>query len=137
MRFLLDLALYGRKGNVTLKEVAQRQAISEKYLWQVISPLKRAGLISAAAGPGGGYALTNPPASITLSAILDVLEGSALGLSVTPKPAAGPGGNARAFREIWKEISVKLSEVLESITLRDMVEKQQAMAQRSVAEFSI
>lgn len=137
VRFMMDLADHGERGNVTLREISRRQAISEKYLWQVVNPLKKEGLIRAVAGPGGGFALARPPAAITLGDILDVLEGGNGLVPCTDEPAECGRSNACAAREVWKEVAQTLTETLASITLADMVEKQRTMEQRSVKEYCI
>ncbi|MBM4143922.1 MAG: Rrf2 family transcriptional regulator [Lentisphaerae bacterium] len=137
VRFMMDLATHEKEGNVTLREISRRQAISEKYLWQVVNPLKKEGLIRAVAGPGGGFALARAPAAITLGDILGVLEGDSALVACTDEPAACPRSNACAAREVWKEVAQKLTGILASITLAGMVERQRAMEQRSAKEYCI
>jgi Rrf2 family transcriptional regulator, cysteine metabolism repressor len=137
LRFMMDLAAHQRDGNVTLREVSQRQAISEKYLWQVANPLKKEGLIRAVAGPGGGFTLTRAPTAITLGDILAVLEGNNALVACNDEPATCARSNACAAREVWRDVGQKLTETLNSITLADMAEKQRTMEQRSVKEYCI
>lgn len=137
VRFLMDLADPERRGNVTLREVSDRQAISEKYLWQVADPLKKAGLIRAVAGPGGGYTLARAATSITLRDILAVLEGDNALVACPDEPPASSRSNAVAAREMWKEVDEKLAAVLDSITLADMAEKQIALDQGAVRGYCI
>jgi Rrf2 family protein len=137
LRFLIDLADHERRGNVTLREVSRRQAISEKYLWQVVNPLKKAGLIRAASGPGGGYALAREAKEVTLRDILAVLEGEEVFVSCTQEPDACPRSSACASREVWREVDEKLTGVLESITLAGMVEKQAAINRVLAGEYAI
>lgn len=137
VRFLIDIAAHSAEGNVTMKEVAQRQSISEKYLWQVVNPLKTAGLIRAVAGPHGGCTLAKPPSAITLRDILAVLEGDCTLAACVTTPSVCRRSNACASREVWKEVEGKLAEAMESITLSDMVAKQRAMAQDSLMEYNI
>ena len=137
VRFLMDLVTHNETKNVTLKEVAERQSISEKYLWQVVTPLKKAGLIRAVAGPGGGYTLAKPPAAITLNDILDVLEGGSALVDCHTEPSVCVRSNICAAREVWKEVADKIAEVLTSITLGDMAEKQRAMSEAEFLNYSI
>jgi Rrf2 family protein len=137
VRFLMDLVLHNAAGNVTLREVAQRQEISEKYLWQIVSPLKKAGLIRAVAGPGGGYALARPPASITLRDILVVLEGDFSLAPCTQEPQTCARSAACAPRAIWQEVDEKIAVILKSVTLKTMADRQQAMLQKQTNEYSI
>ena len=76
LRLMLDIALVGGKAPVSLRDVAQRQDISDKYLEQIITPLSRAGLVRSVRGAGGGYLLTKSPEEYTVGEILRVLEGS-------------------------------------------------------------
>lgn len=70
LRFMIDLATNGNaQDKVSLKQVAKRQAISEKYLWQIANRLKAAGLICATAGPRGGYALAMSENSMPVHSI--------------------------------------------------------------------
>lgn len=137
VRFMMDLANHGEQGNVTLREVSRRHSISEKYLWQVANALKKAGLIRAVAGPGGGFALARAPADVTLGDILDVLEGGNSLVPCADESAACPRSNACAAREVWRDVAQKLTDVFASVTLADMVEKQRVIEQRSAKEYCI
>jgi len=135
---MIDLATNGNAQNkVSLQQVAKRQAISEKYLWQIANRLKAAGLIRATAGPHGGYALAKPPLTITLRDILTVLEGDCMLVACVTTPTVCPRSNACASREVWKEVNEKLVEVMQSITLSAMVAKERAMAENSMPAYSI
>ncbi|MDP2990746.1 MAG: Rrf2 family transcriptional regulator [Kiritimatiellota bacterium] len=137
LRFMIDLATNSIHGKVTLHQVAKRQAISEKYLWQIANRLKAVGLIRATAGPHGGYALAKPPSTITLRDILTVLEGDCTLVACVTTPTVCPRSNACASREVWKEVDEKLAEAMESITLSAMVAKERAMAENSMPAYSI
>ena len=75
-RLMLELALEYGKGPVLLKEVAERQEISEKYLGHLISPLKAAGLINSTRGAHGGYTLAKASKDITLAEVVQAVEGN-------------------------------------------------------------
>lgn len=126
MRFMLDLAVHGKEGVVTLKAVARRQQISEKYLWQVVTRLKSAGLIAATAGAKGGYTLARDPAKVTLKDILDPLEGDCALVTYTERAKACSRGSVCVAREIWQEVSRALAQAMEAITLQTMIEKYEA-----------
>ena len=76
LRLMLDLALCEQGKYVALKDVAQRQGISVKYLEQIISVLSHAGFVRSVRGSGGGYMLTNEPKDYTVGMILRLTEGS-------------------------------------------------------------
>lgn len=137
VRFMVDLVAHSTEGNVTLKEVAKRQAISEKYLWQIVNPLKAVGLLRAIAGPGGGYTLAKPPSAVTLRDILAVLEGDCTLVACVTTPTVCPRSSACASREVWRELDGKLAEAMQSITLSDMVAKQKALTADAPLEYAI
>ena len=70
LRLMLDLALCGGKEPVSLRDVAERQGLSDKYLEQIVTPLSRAGLVRSVRGAGGGYLLTRSPEEYTVGDIL-------------------------------------------------------------------
>lgn len=73
---MLDLALNEETGYIPIKEIAERQGISDKYLEQIISVLNRAGFVKSVRGAGGGYKLTKKPSEYTVRMILELTEGS-------------------------------------------------------------
>lgn len=137
LRFMIDLVTNGQQGKVTLHQVAKRQTISEKYLWQIANRLKDAGLISAIPGAKGGYILAKPPDKITLADILGALEGNFMLVPCIKAAAACPRSVACGAREVWQEVSAKMTEVLQSITLRDMLAKQLKMMKNAPLTYTI
>jgi Rrf2 family protein len=124
LRLMTDLAInYGKK-HVTLKEISKRQAISEKYLWHLVPPLKSAGLMSTGRGAHGGYSLAKPPAKITLKQIVTALEGPLCPVECVGNPALCKRARMCASRDVWREIGKKIEDTLEGITLEDMAERQ-------------
>jgi len=121
---MLDLALNYDRGPVPLHDVSERQGISEKYLWQLINPLKNAGLVRSTRGAHGGYVLAKPARQISLKDIMEVLEGSMCLVDCTINPAMCKRSTACVSREVWREVSLKMLKVLESFTLDQMVDKQ-------------
>ena len=122
VRLMLDLALHYKCGSVFLKDVAMRQNISEKYLWQLTGPLKAARLINSVRGPRGGYSLARKPPEIKLKEIVDVLEGPLCIVDCVDDPALCERSESCITRNIWKNISQSISDVLDSVSLQDMVE---------------
>ncbi len=123
-RLMMDLALHYGNGPIALKDIAERQEISEKYLWQLIVPLKIAGLINSTRGPQGGYTLSKSPSEITLKDIITVLDGPLCIVDCVDNPKICKRSESCVTRNIWEEVSNKISEILGSITLEDMIEKQ-------------
>jgi len=132
-RLMLDLALHYGEGPVLLKDIANRQGISEKYLWQLINPLKTMGLIGSTRGAHGGYVLARPPEEITLKEIVRVLEGSLCLVDCVENPGVCDRSQTCTSRDIWTEASNQISQILESMTLDKMVAKQRTKNQESMA----
>lgn len=87
LRLMLDIALNSGGKAVSLRDVARRQEISDKYLEQIVTPLSRAGLVRSVRGAGGGYLLTREPKDYTVGEILRPLEGD-----LAPVECVSPGG---------------------------------------------
>lgn len=123
-RLMLELALCYGMGPVLLKDIAKRQGISEGYLEHLLPPLKAAGLVSSSRGAHGGYALAKAPSEITLKEVVCVLEGSLSPVECVDAPSICQRVRSCVTRDIWKELREKISQTLESVTLKDMVERQ-------------
>ncbi len=124
VRLMVDLALHYGNGPIYLKDIAGRQGISEKYLWQLINPLKAAGLVSSTRGAHGGYALAREPKGISLKEILQVLEGSLCLVDCVDNPASCKRAASCISRDIWGEASRDMQRTLADTTLAAMVSRQ-------------
>ena len=124
VRLMLDLALHYGEGPILLKDIAERQGISEKYLWQLINPLKTTGLVNSLRGAHGGYVLGKSPEAISIKAILQVLEGSLCLVDCVDNPALCERSLSCISRDIWGEASKNMQQTLEDTTLAAMVERQ-------------
>ena len=76
LRIMIDLAQHSGDGNVPLKEIAERQQISKKYLEIIVRDLVKGGMLYGVSGKGGGYSLCRRPEDYTVGEILEVLEGT-------------------------------------------------------------
>jgi Rrf2 family protein len=128
---MLDLALHGQDGAVSLSDVARRQAISEKYLWQVVNPLKSAGLVAVTRGSKGGFMLISDPSLITLKDIVDAVEGESVLVDCVATPESCERSGTCVMQSVWQEVSQKISEAMQSVTLQSIVERQKLL-QRDV-----
>jgi Rrf2 family protein len=124
VRLMLELALHYGEGPILLKDIAERQGISEKYLWQLINPLKTTGLVNSLRGAHGGYVLGKAPEAISLKAILQVLEGSLCLVDCVDNPALCKRSLSCISRDVWGEASKNMQQTLEDTTLAAMVERQ-------------
>ena len=102
---MLDLALHYGEGPIYLKDIARRQDISAKYLWQLINPLKMTKLITSTRGAHGGYVLGKEPERISLKEILDVLEGSLCLVDCVDNPSICERTPFCVSRDVWEEVS--------------------------------
>ena len=123
LRLMLDIALVGGKAPVSLRDVAQRQDISDKYLEQIITPLSRAGLVRSVRGAGGGYLLTKSPEEYTVGEILRVLEGSLAPVSCAQDKLCCGRAEQCVTQEVWAEIAAAVSAGVDHITLADLVRR--------------
>lgn len=112
---LVDLAVHERLGAVTAGSIANRQKISLGYLEQLIARLRRAGLVTAYRGPGGGYSLTRDPADITAYEIVMAVDDIRL--------AGKPKGEG-VQTNLWQGLDDHIQSFLESTTLASLVAQQ-------------
>ena len=124
VRLMFDLALQAGDGPVTLKDIAARQEISEKYLSNLILVLKNAGFVRSVRGSQGGYTLARPPRDITLKDILVALEGPMCLVECTEKPLLCQRSEECLMRDVWSEVTGKMLDALESFTLEGLMERQ-------------
>ncbi len=115
---------YGR-GPIPLKNIAKEQGISEPYLEQIISSLRKAGLVKSVRGAQGGYMLTKDPARITVGDIIRILEGPIVPTDCVIDNDNITCQNARGCipREVWKKVKDSVNEVMDSITLKQMCDE--------------
>ncbi len=123
-RAMCDLAMHFGEGPIMVKDISKRQYISERYLEQILTPLKLAGLVRATRGSRGGFALARPPSAITLLDIIYTVEGSTAPVECVDDAQVCPLSNSCAGREVWSEIKRVTDKVLESTTLQHLLEKQ-------------
>jgi len=136
-RALLDLALQEGEEPVLLKDIAQRQQISLRYLEHLITPLVTAGILRSTRGPRGGILLAKPPEEIRLSEVIQLLEGSIAPVDCVNDPKACPRSSLCATRDIWIELKNLMNGVLQSTTLQDLVERQKRKEEPAGATYYI
>lgn len=122
LRVMIDLAEHQANGRIPLKEIAERQGVSEKYLENILSILVRNGVLSGMRGKGGGYRLTKDPDQFTVGEILRLTEGS---LAPVACLESGTPGCDRAAEcktlAMWEELDRMISNYLDGITIADLV----------------
>ncbi len=124
LRTLMDIAVHQHDGPVTLNDIADRQGISAKYLWQIMNLLKTAGFVRGTRGPKGGYVLVREPADITLLDMIETLEGPVTLVECVEDPGCcDRSENCVAFT-VWDEVSRSICDILKSITLAEILRRQ-------------
>jgi Rrf2 family protein len=124
MRLMLELALKHGKGPMFLKDISSRQDVSEKYLGQIIIPLKARGLVNAFRGSHGGYTLSREPGKITLREIVEVLENGMNIVECVRNPSVCKRSETCITQGVWTKVEKAILETLEGITLADLVREQ-------------
>jgi Rrf2 family protein len=122
----MDIALHQGKGTVTLNDIAKRQAISVKYLWQVINPLKTAGLLRVTRGAKGGYVLARRPEEITLYEIVTILEGELSLVDCLGKEVKCDMIDSCIARTVWRDVNQVVEKALKGITLAGILKRYEA-----------
>ncbi|MCM1467675.1 MAG: Rrf2 family transcriptional regulator [Alistipes sp.] len=125
LRLMLDLALQDTGEPVSIKDIAKRQEISEKYLEQIISVLNKAGFVKSVRGASGGYVLKRQPKEYTVGMILRTTEGSLAPVECAEDRNGECGRMAGCVTVmVWKKINDAVNDVVDNITLADLVEWQ-------------
>ncbi len=125
LRLMVDLAVNGEEKCIPLREIADRQQVSDKYLEQIITKLSKAGLVKSVRGAQGGYVLTRSPQQYTVGMILRQTEGSLVPVSCVDHPQAGHCSQEEVCvtQEVWRKIGEAVSDVVDHITLAELAEK--------------
>lgn len=120
LRALIDLAINMDSENVSIKAISERQNISERYLEQIFSLLRKAGIIVGRKGAQGGYSLGKKTSELTITELLKVLEGDSIFIDINDKAE----NELEDFinKNLWKDINSIIKDYFTSITLEDLVE---------------
>jgi Rrf2 family protein len=124
---MLDLALHEEEAPVQVKDISERTGVSDRYLEQLLTPLRIAGLVKATRGSHGGFALAYPPSEIKVSHIMQAMEGSMAPTDCVDHSDICSRADTCATRQIWGEIKDAIDAILESTTLKDLVQRQKAL----------
>lgn len=119
---MLDVAIHAVSGPVSLADISERQEISLSYLEQLFSRLRKHGLVSSVRGPGGGYRLGKCSEQITVADVI-----GAVNESINATKCSGQGncqGGAQCLtHSLWVDLSVRIEEFLQNISLSELVEQ--------------
>lgn len=124
LRVMLSLAQRGEGEYIPIKEIAEAEGISLKYLESIMTQLSKGGLVDALHGKGGGYRLNRKPEEYTVGSILKLTEGGLAAVSCT---AEGPSACARSAccetRPMWDKLDKMINDFFEGITLADLLKE--------------
>lgn len=129
LRAMLDMAQNEEEGPIASHTIAQRQEISERYLEQLLIPLKQAGLVKSIRGSQGGYVLGRAPKDISVGDIIRVLEGPLAPVDCVNEvnPDECKRSDYCVTRIIWAKVRDSVAEILDSYSLEDLVKESQQM----------
>jgi Rrf2 family protein len=128
VRLMVALALNYGNGITLLKDVSRREGISEKYLGQIIIPLKNAGLVTSQRGSRGGYALAHPPEAVTVKDVVEAIEGKIATVLCVHEPEACARASSCVAKRVWKQLSEDIERSLSSFTLAALARQTRELA---------
>ncbi|MBQ7801250.1 MAG: Rrf2 family transcriptional regulator [Oscillospiraceae bacterium] len=124
LRVMIDLAEHRTEDFISLKGIAQRQEISEKYLESIIRMLVKARVLESLRGKGGGYKLRKPPEAYTVGSILYLTEESLAPVACLEEGADACAKAAKCRTlPLWQGLDKVIREYLESVTIADLMER--------------
>lgn len=131
---ILDIALNAENGPVSLADISERQHISLSYLEQLFAKLRRHGLVKSVRGPGGGYQLGQPSSQISIAMII-----AAVNENITVTRCLGQAdcqsGKECLTHSLWEELSHRIEDFLNEITIAELVAKHQKRHHHSHKDF--
>ena len=123
LRVMVDLARRGEE-YVPLKEIAESEGISQKYLESIMTALSKGGFVDAVHGKGGGYRLNRSPDKYTIGSILKLTEGSLAAVSCTTQgPAACSRSECCQTKPMWDKLDKMIDDFFEGITVADLLKE--------------
>lgn len=125
LRALIDLAKYSEIEPVSINSIAARQGISERYLEQLMTLLKKAGLIKSIRGAGGGYVLAKEMSEISVGDVLRALEGNLEPVECTgfSEEASCEAAGGCVTKYVWQRINESINQTVNEISLKQLVEE--------------
>ncbi len=125
LRLMLDLAANETGTPISVKDIAERQGISDKYLEQIIAMLNKAGFVKSIRGAQGGYILSKHPSEYTVGMILRLAEGSLAPVSCVEGNVTCERAGKCGTAALWKKMHDAVNGVIDTTTLQDLLDWQQ------------
>ena len=121
---MLELASrFGSGEPVRIRKIAERHDIPPRFLVQILLQLKGAGLVASTRGAAGGYHLIQPPESVSLGAVMDVIEGAPTNGSRKVCSASPDSPAVKVLIHAWQTVTAKEKEMLADITFAELLER--------------
>ncbi|MFP4015884.1 MAG: RrF2 family transcriptional regulator [Halanaerobiales bacterium] len=136
LRAMVDLAVHEHSGAIPLREISERQGISEQYLEQLFASLRKSGIVKSVRGAHGGYLLNHKPEDITVKDILATLEGPLAPVDCVLSKDAREECESRdgcVTFDLWVKVKTNIDELLDSVTLAEL--KKQYKDNKSDTDF--
>lgn len=135
LRALIDLAQYSEKEPVSISSISARQGISERYLEQLMSLLKKAGLVKSIRGAGGGYVLAKDAGEISVGDVLRALEGSLepVECAAFHEDEACEAAGGCVTKYVWQKINESIQQTVDEIVLKRLVDESKAVCQQNLS----
>ena len=122
LRVMVHFAQRGGDEYIPLKEIAESEGISQKYLESIMTTLSKAGFVDAVHGKGGGYRLIRSPAASTVGAILKLTEGGLSAVSCTTQGASACSRTECCqAKPMWDKLDKMIDDFFEGITIADLL----------------
>lgn len=126
VRLMLDLAAHNTGEYIKVKQIAERQGISEKYLEQIVSVLNKAGYVKSARGAQGGYRIAGKPEDYTVGMILRLTEGSLCPVSCLEDEVNQCSRcDTCETLAVWRELNEAINRVVDGVTIAELVRRQE------------
>lgn len=135
-RATLELSLRYGKGPIMVREIAESQDISERYLEQILNTLRTSDLVKSTRGARGGYELARHPSEIRLGDIIRSLEGPFDIVPCTKAFDCGKESQCASFT-VWRDVKAAIEGVLDNLTLEELADRHRKMRKNGAIEYFI
>jgi Rrf2 family protein len=132
VRALVELASHQGERPIQTSEIAARQSIPEAYLDQLMTTLRKFGLIRSRRGPSGGHMLAKDPSDINLGMVMATLEGNTPLVDCLVEPDECSLSDTCAQRDVWKSVEDAMQDLLSATTVADLAYRQNHLAGRGM-----
>lgn len=126
LRAMIDLAVHENTGAIPLREIAEREKISEQYLEQLFANLRKSGLVKSVRGAQGGYLLNHPAEEITVKDIITALEGPIAPAECVIGDYDCDYNSNCVTQKLWVQVKERIDEFFDSVTLASLKQDYQA-----------